>query len=62
MQMFEEDVMLEQACITEDKRSYWRKHWLSIKMYWPRQFVASFAWIANDFAFYVRVLCTSNRQ
>lgn len=29
-----------------------RKHMLSAYYYWPRQLVASVAWIANDFAFY----------
>lgn len=26
--------------------------WYSMRLYWPRQFVASMAWFANDFAFY----------
>lgn len=30
----------------------WRKHTCSLYYYWPRQLVASAAWIANDFAFY----------
>ena len=42
----------EAASGSGKQQTQWQKHWASLKVYWPRLFVASFAWIANDFAFY----------
>ncbi len=30
----------------------WRKHMTAYYYFWPRQLVASVAWVCNDFAFY----------
>jgi hypothetical protein len=40
------------AVIVEEAAISWAIRKNYILFYWPRQFVASFAWIANDFAFY----------
>eukprot|EP00798_Chlamydomonas_sp_ICE-L_P032550 gene32550-17267_t len=55
-------IYLKESKITEDlsnegrfnkkHSAIWRKHVISAHMYWPRQLVASVAWVANDFAFY----------
>ncbi len=53
--MFDEVQHIEGALATEDAEHYsvtLRKHLVTWYYYWPRQLVASTAWIANDFAFY----------
>lgn len=49
--LFREETMIELKDV-EIKHSPFRRHLISAYYYWPRQFVASGAWMANDFAFY----------
>ncbi len=47
--MFEEEKSIENSL---GQPAYWLLHWRSFKQYWIRQWIASGAWVANDFAFY----------
>ena len=47
--MFAEEKKIEG---TQLKVTGWKLHWISMYYYGTRQWIASAAWIANDFAFY----------
>ena len=49
--MFEEEQKIEQKLNVNGSVGV-RKQLVSLYYYWPRQWVASMAWVANDFAFY----------
>ena len=51
MQVFK-NFLADEDTYEQAQKVMWHKHWASLKVYWPRLFVASGAWIANDFAFY----------
>mmetsp|Transcript_12364 Transcript_12364/g.26712 ORF Transcript_12364/g.26712 Transcript_12364/m.26712 type:complete len:579 (-) Transcript_12364:1179-2915(-) len=54
--LFEEEKAIEEHIIQKQNKdatyAIWHRHKMSAYYYWPRQMVASAAWIANDFAFY----------
>ncbi len=47
--MFVEEKAIEKSTVHVSK---WAAHWISFKHYFWRQWIASGAWVANDFAFY----------
>ena len=55
-QMFKASKKFESELLTTDaaaqRRLKWTKFFIQTKFYFWRLWVASFAWIANDFAFY----------
>ena len=50
-ELFEEEESIESNAVEVGNIGF-RKQLVSAYYYWPRQFVASMAWICNDFAFY----------
>ncbi len=51
--LFESVTQMDKALTTEPAwKAGLTKHLTSYYYFWPRQLVASVAWIANDFAFY----------
>lgn len=49
--MFEEETKIEQTLNVNGSVGL-RKQLVSLYYFWPRQWVASMAWVSNDFAFY----------